>query len=104
MKTSPELPVPSARACDRCGCVLRKDQLRYIARIEVYAAPTSLEFSAEDLERDRSDEIAGLMQSCEGMTEEELMRDVHVEMRFDLCRSCQRELLRSPLPPLPDGA
>lgn len=88
--------------CDRCGRPLEAGETRYIARIEVYAAPSNIEIPAEELERDRSEEIAGLMRQCEGMSEEELMRDVHVEFRYDLCRPCQRDYIRAPLPPIGD--
>lgn len=90
------------RLCDRCGRPLQENELRYVARIEVFAAPTTLEISAEDLERDRTDEIAGLLSECEGMSAEDLMRDVHVEFKYDLCRPCQRAYIRAPLPPIGD--
>lgn len=86
--------------CDRCGCPLEATELRYIVRLEVFAAPTPLKISEEELRSDPQPEIARLLKQCEGMSEEELMRDVHVEMKFDLCRRCQQAYLRNPLPPI----
>jgi hypothetical protein len=83
--------------CDRCGQPMEKNQLRYVAKIQVFAAADTLEITAEDLLKDPGDEIARLMRQCEDMTEEELMRDVFVELQFDLCRPCQRAYLANPL-------
>jgi hypothetical protein len=47
---------------------------------------------------DRSEEMHRLLQQCDRLTEEELMRDVYVEFQFDLCRCCQKEYVAAPLP------
>lgn len=83
--------------CDRCGQPIEKGELRFVARIQVQAAADLLEITAEDLRTSRKEEIERLLKQCEGMTEEELMRDVHVEFQFDLCRRCQRAFLANPL-------
>ncbi len=88
------------RICDRCGKAIAKDDLRYIAKIEVYAAYDPLEITFEDLRRDHTGEIEKLLQQCEGLTEEELMRDVHVQFQYDLCRACQKAYVACPLPPV----
>ncbi len=83
--------------CDRCGKLIERTQLRYIAKIEVYAAADVLEITPEDLLRDQSEEMERLLEQCEQMSEDELMQDVHVEMQFDLCRACQKAFLAEPL-------
>jgi hypothetical protein len=70
---------------------------RYIARIQVLAAADPLEISSEDLQEDHSDEIDRLLKQCAEMTEKELMEDVFVEFRFDLCRKCQKAYIANPL-------
>ncbi len=85
--------------CDRCGKPIERDELRYVAKIEVYAAADLLEITAEDLLRDHTEELDRLLEQCERMSEDELMQDVHVEMRFDLCRACQKAFLAAPLGP-----
>jgi len=83
--------------CDRCGRPLEQGQLRYIARIEVLAAADPLEITLDDLLRDSRREMDALMEQCERLTEEELMRDVYVKFEFDLCRACQKAYVIDPL-------
>jgi NMD protein affecting ribosome stability and mRNA decay len=83
--------------CDRCGRPIERGELRYVARVEVFAAPDVLEITLADLLADSRDEMDRLLRQCEQMTEDELMRDVHVELKFDLCRRCQRAYLNNPL-------
>ena len=83
--------------CDRCGRPLERGQLRYIARIEVLAAADPLEITLDDLLRDSRREMDALLEQCEQLTEEELMRDVYVKFEFDLCRPCQKAYVTDPL-------
>ncbi len=83
--------------CDRCGRPIEKGQLRYLARIEVFAAADLLEVTLEDLRRDTRREMEALLEQCEQLTEEELMRDVYVKLEFDLCRACQKAYVTDPL-------
>lgn len=86
------------RICDRCGSPIEPNALRYIARIQVYAAYDPLEITFEDLARDYTDEMRKILEQCANMTEEELMRDVYVEFTYDLCPACQKQYIRDPLP------
>ena len=83
--------------CDRCGRPIERGQLRYVAKIEVFAAADPLEITLEDLLHDTRREIDRLLQQCEGLSEEELMRDVYVRFNFDLCRACQKAYVTDPL-------
>jgi len=87
--------------CDRCGRPIFKGELRYTARIEVFAAPDSGEITIADLLTDQTSEIGRLIAACEKLTEEELMRDVHFQKQFDLCRPCQKAFVTQPLGALP---
>lgn len=84
--------------CDRCGRPMAEGELRYIARIQVYAAPGPIQIGLEDMLTDQRAQLEALLRQCEQMTEEELMRDVYVELQFDLCPACQRAYLADPLP------
>lgn len=84
--------------CDRCGRPLAEGEARYTAKIQVFAHNDPLKISAEELRRDHQDELTYLVEQCARMTEEELMRDVFVEFKFDLCKPCQRAFLERPLP------
>jgi len=84
--------------CDRCGRPIEQGQLRYIAKIQVFAAADPLEITLEDLMRDTRREIDRLLRQCDALSEEELMRDVYVQLQFDLCRACQKAYLANPIP------
>ena len=45
------------------------------------------------------DEIKEILRRCEDLTEEELMQDVYVDFQFNLCRACQRNYVKDPIPP-----
>ena len=83
--------------CDRCGRPLEQGQLRYIAKIEVFAAADPLVITLDDLLRDTRREMDDALEECEKLTEEELMRDVYVLFQFDLCRSCQKSYVTDPM-------
>ncbi len=92
---------PVTHLCDRCGQPLEKGQLRYTVKIQVFAAYDELEIGGKDLLQDHRQEIERLIEQTRHMTEEELMREVYVEMKFDLCRACQQEYLKQPIAPPP---
>ena len=48
--------------CDRCGRPIERGQLRYVAKIEVFAAADPLEITLEDLLRDTRREMDRLLQ------------------------------------------
>jgi hypothetical protein len=83
--------------CDRCGRPIEKGKLRYRATIEVVAAADPLEITLNDLLRDTQREMDALLEQCEALSEEELMRDVFVKFEFDLCRTCQKVYVTDPL-------
>lgn len=85
------------RKCDRCGKSIGKKAVRYIAKIQVYAAYDPLEITGKDLRRDHTKDIQKILKQCETMTEEELMSGVYVDFEFNLCRSCQEIYISNPL-------
>ncbi|MBN1268738.1 MAG: hypothetical protein JXB04_04060 [Kiritimatiellae bacterium] len=86
------------RACDRCGQPLEEGALRYVARIQVYAAYDPLNITFEDLEQDHEAKIRQILDECKDLSEEELMREVYVDFKFDLCPACQKAYIKDPLP------
>ena len=86
------------RLCDRCGQLIEEGALRYIAKIQVFAAYDPLNVDFEDMNRDHTNEIKEILKRCEDLSEEELMQDVYVDFQFDLCRACQRSYIKEPLP------
>lgn len=84
--------------CDRCGGTLLLDSdVRYRARIEVFAAYDPLEISSSELGRDLEGEMQSLIHQMEKMDPEVLQDQVHRQFEFDLCPPCQRLFLRDPL-------
>jgi len=83
--------------CDRCGRPLMEGELRYLAKLEVWAAADPLVVTAEEMSRDHAILREHLIEQSEAMTEEELMRDVQVTREFCLCRRCQLTWLQNPL-------
>ncbi|HVM60331.1 MAG TPA: hypothetical protein VMV72_05625 [Verrucomicrobiae bacterium] len=92
------------RLCDRCGQLIEEGGLRYIAKIQVYAAYDPMNITFEDATRDHTSEIREILKRCADMTEEELMQDVYVDFQFDLCRACQHAYIKEPLPAVDDTA
>jgi hypothetical protein len=85
--------------CDRCGNGLLLDApVRYEVRIEVKSAYDPLELTAEDLARASAD-LKEAAEAVRSLSAEEAMDEVYKEFRFDLCRTCQKQYLRSPLGP-----
>ena len=84
--------------CDGCGAgLLIESDVRYLVKIEVYAAYDPLEITREDLARDHRQEMARLLESMSRQDPQELQDQVHRSFQFDLCPSCQRRYLEDPL-------
>ena len=84
--------------CDACGDGLLIDaDVRYLVRIEVFAAYDPMELSREDLARDHRSEMARLIEDMRHMDPQELEDQVYKKLQFDLCPKCQRIYLRDPL-------
>jgi hypothetical protein len=85
--------------CDGCGTgLLLEGEVRYVLRIEGFAAWDPLEITREELEgRDFEREMAALMAELSGVDPQEGEDQVHRAFRFDLCPRCWRRYLKSPL-------
>lgn len=84
--------------CDACGepLLLRAD-VRYILRIEGFAAYDPLELTQEDLKRDFETEWKALMDVLSRLGAQEAEDGVHRAFSFDLCPPCWRRYLTDPL-------
>ena len=83
--------------CD--GCKRRidaTDELRYIVRLEVYAALDPLEDEADD-DRDHLQEIQEVLERLDDPREEDVCDEVYHQERFDLCRDCRQRFVQNPL-------
>lgn len=87
--------------CDRCGAGLLLDApVRYEVRIEVKSAYDPLELSSEDLDQ-AADELRKTVEALKDYPADRAQDEVYREFRFDLCATCQKAYLKSPLGPRP---
>lgn len=84
--------------CDLCGRSIREE--RYTAKIEVSAAFDPEELSEEDLDADHLEQIADAIAQMESTGDFELEDTGPKTFAYDLCPSCCRRFLQSPLGPI----
>ena len=83
--------------CDGCRRQLDAgNELRYVVRLEVYAALDPLEEELDD-DRDHLQEIQDILERMDDSADERIGDDVYRQMRFDLCPACRKRMLASPL-------
>jgi hypothetical protein len=84
--------------CDACGAALLADaDVRYVLKVEGFAAYDPLELTREDLNRDFDAELEGLLAALAEVDPEEAQDEVHRSFRYDLCPPCWRRYLKDPL-------
>ena len=85
-------------SCDRCGKTLLVDEeVRYVAKIEVFAAYDPMELTHADLEKDLDRELRELIERMKTMDPEKAQDQVYRHFRFDLCPACRRKYAKDPL-------
>ena len=83
--------------CDCCKSRIdATDELRYIVRLEVYAALDPLADEADD-DRDHLLEIQEVLERLDDPCEEQVSDEVYHLQRFDLCRDCRQRFVQNPL-------
>ena len=82
-------------SCDICKRNLDPEDLRYVVKVEVYAAFDPI--VVEDDDRDHLEEIQDILQRLEDDESEQIGDDVYEQMRFDLCPECRKRFLKNPL-------
>jgi hypothetical protein len=83
--------------CDGCGKEMAKGALRYTVKIDVRAAYDTLEVGLADLIRDHRAELIALIERMKHRDPKELEESIYKGFKLDLCPSCQRAYIRSPL-------
>lgn len=90
--------------CDSCGeGLLLSENVRYVLRIEGFAAYDPLEITKQDLAQDFEAEMKHLLDRLARMDPEEAQDEVHRQFRFDLCLRCWRRFLIDPLSGIKGG-
>ena len=84
--------------CDLCKRELDPDEdLRYVVKMEVYAAFDPNVAQEQDDDRDHLQEIQDILERLEQSDSEQVGEDVYQKLRFDLCPECRKRFLRNPL-------
>jgi len=74
--------------CDACGQKLSTTDVRYILKIELYAAP-EIVITEEDLKKDHSKEIERLIEQLKDVDAKKLEEEVYVNYQLHLCKKCR---------------
>jgi len=83
--------------CDGCGREIPKDALRYRVEVDVKAAYDTIEIGLADLVRDHRAEMLALIDRLKHRPIQEIEESVYKHLQLDLCPSCQRVFIRTPL-------
>jgi hypothetical protein len=82
-------------SCDLCKRPLDEDDLRYVVKLEVYAAFDPLKLEEDD--RDNMQELHEILERLDDAQSPEIGEDVYQQLRFDLCPECRKKFLKNPL-------
>ena len=84
--------------CDMCGKGLLVDEdVRYEVTVEIKSAYDPMEITEKDLQQDHIKEMNRLIRQMKDKDPQELQDEVYRVFKFDLCRPCQKKLLKNPL-------
>ena len=82
--------------CDGCQRIIdSKADLRYVVRMEVYAAMDPVNSDGDD--DDHLEEIQEILERMEDTDSDRIGDDVYQQLRFDLCPECQKKFLEKPI-------
>ena len=82
-------------SCDLCKRPLDpEDDLRYVVKLEVYAAFDPVEV---DDDTDNLQEIHEILERMDEADSEQISEEVYQQLRFDLCPECRKKFLKNPL-------
>jgi hypothetical protein len=85
-------------SCDRCKRVLDSDEeVRYVVKVEVYAAMEPLDVDDIEDDRDHLLEIQEILERLEDGQSDAISDDVYQKQRYDLCSDCYKEYVKNPL-------
>jgi hypothetical protein len=85
-------------SCDLCKRKLDpSSDLRYVVKMEVYAAFDPAAVNDDDDDCDHLEEIHDILERIEDLRDDEIGDDVYQQLRFDLCPECRKKFIRNPL-------
>jgi hypothetical protein len=74
-----------------------EDELRYVVKLEVYAAMEPAEADEMEDDRDHLLEVQEILERLEANEDDCIGDDVYQKRSFDLCSSCYHEYIKNPL-------
>jgi hypothetical protein len=85
-------------SCDLCKRELDPaEDLRYVVKIEVFAAFDPAATDGEEDDRDHLEEIQDILERLEDSDSDQIGDDVYQQLRFDLCPECRKKFAKNPL-------
>jgi hypothetical protein len=85
-------------SCDLCKRPIdAEEDLRYVVKIEVYAAIDPVEVDAGADDRDHLQEMQEILQRMEEAGSDAVGDDVYQQLRYDLCPECRKKFTKNPL-------
>ncbi len=85
-------------SCDCCKRLIDPQHaLRYVVRMEVYAAMESSDVDEEEADRDHLAEIHDILERMDDAESDRLGDDIYQQLRFDLCPECRQKFLNNPI-------
>jgi hypothetical protein len=83
--------------CAVCKKKLGKGKLRYIVKINTYAAYDTLEITPDDLLQDYNKIMKKLLTSLEKKSKKLLEEEIYRNFKFDMCKTCRNIFIKNPL-------
>jgi hypothetical protein len=85
-------------SCDLCHRELDPEEdLRYVVKIEVFAAFDPTATDGDENDRDHLEEIQDILERLDDSDCDQIGEDVYQQLRFDLCPECRRKFAKNPL-------
>ena len=85
-------------SCDICHRDLDPEEdLRYVVKMEVYAAFDPIACEEESDDRNHLQEIQDILEQLDDVDSDQIGADVYRQLRFDLCPSCHKKFVKNPL-------
>ncbi len=84
--------------CDMCKRDLDPEEdLRYVVKMEVFAAFNPDACDEDESDRDHLQEIQDILERMDDAEDDQIGDDVYKQLRFDLCPECRRKFMQNPL-------
>jgi hypothetical protein len=85
-------------SCDLCKRPLdAENELRYVVKLEVYAAFDPLSVDDAENDRDNLHDLHEILERMDDAADEAIGDDVYQQIRFDLCPECRKKFVKNPL-------